>query len=202
MFKPETDLTPQAASKAAVKWNGIMSAAQFVAAGAFGNIGFATEALHNAADSFSFEAKRRALTSNRKKALRLRKAAVGVLFVGGGLGLVGGAKQALNGESEDSSKEAVAVAVGGAVLNTYIAKKTHKAEHDHHSHNDACASGAHEDSKLHALTDAGTGCLYSAGLIAEAKYPGAANIAVMVNGGISLTAAGLTGKNISRDKAT
>lgn len=168
-----------------------MAVGQFITSAATGNIGFAVEAAHNTSDAVSFDAKRRAMGSPRK-ARRLRRFAATILTVGGVAGVGGGVYQATHDKLEDSGNIALGIAVAGATINTMIAKRTHRAHNHQHG-----PCGAHEDTKLHAVTDAGTGWLYVGGLALEQKYPGIANYAVALNGFIVASAGAMTHKNIS-----
>jgi hypothetical protein len=171
-----------------------MAAGQFITSALTGNLGFATEALHNTSDAVSFEAKRRAMENSPRRSRNLRRSAAIILACGGLGALGGGAYQAAVGEHENAEIPAIGIAFAGAAINTYIARRTHNAHalHDDQAH----CSGAHEDSKLHAVTDAATGWIYLGGLVAEHKVPGAANIAITVNGLITTSAGAMTIRNI------
>src|SRR3990167_4606591 len=111
------------------------------------------------------------------------------------------------------------IAIACAGLNTYVAKRTHKAakneetgevvhlcDHDHHhthDHEEDVSSqkkAALFDTKLHAFNDAGTGWLYVAGLVLQ-KYGvhDAATWAVGLNGIAATSGAGFTLNRIRRD---
>lgn len=178
-----------------------MAAGQMVAGLATGNLGFIGESAHNAADAASFDAKRRAMDCHPLRARRLRRLAATVLATGGIVGVGGGAYHMATGENEDARTGALVVAVAGATINTFIARRTHGASHGHDHDSHAHHHGAHEDSKLHAMTDAGTGWLYVGGLMLEHKIPGAANVAVMSNGAVSSLSAYVTFKRINNGEA-
>lgn len=192
--------TPERAARYAAKWNTIIAAGQLLAAGVFGNVGFAGESAHNFADGLSFDAKARALTSERQKALRLRKFAASVLVAGGLVSGAAGTYQLASGEHENTSVAALSTAFGGAVLNTVIARRTHKSEQA--SGNGICADGAHNDGKIHTLLDAATGWIYATGLVAEQEAPGAASISVILNGVLSLGAGLVTIDQILHDQTS
>lgn len=174
------------AATSAVRWNAALAAGELAAAAFTGNIGFIGEAFHNAADSISFFAKRRAMDAEKTKSRKLRKLAAGIFAFGGALAFTGAAMNQASNHNENASDIAVGIAFAAASVNTLIARKAHAAN-DHH-HNEVLHE-AHADSKLHAITDAGTGWLYVGGLIAEHHIPGAANYTVMINGAVATSAA-------------
>ena len=196
MFRrnPERSEAERAARGAAIA-NGAMATAQAGAAVLTGNVGFAVESVHNVADSGSFEAKGRAMR-NTALARRLRKLAATILTIGGIAGFGGAAYKTVEGNSENASNAALGIAAAGALINGAVARRTHRAVHNHDEEDGHC-HGAHEDSRLHTLTDAGTGVVYLAGLIAERRVPGAASVAIMINGSVVTYAGVKTFTNIS-----
>lgn len=195
--KRQVAATPESAAKYASRWNSAIAAGQIVAAGVFGNIGFAGEAAHNLADSLSFDAKGRALSAERLRALKLRKLASGVLIAGGLVGIAGGSYQLAADKHEDSSLLAIGIAGAAAVINGAVAKRTHGVEHA--PTGELCASGAHHDSRIHTTTDLLTGAIYASGLVLEARFAGFASGAVVLNGVIGVSAGLVTTNRIRHD---
>jgi Co/Zn/Cd efflux system component len=197
----EPPITAQDAAKSAAIWNGAMSAVQLGVAAVTGNVGFAGESAHNAADAASFNAKRQALDCNPARARRLRKFAATILAVGGMVGIGGGGYKAVSGETENAGNLALGIAVAGATINTAVARRTHRAHHDHGPSENTSGQvyDAHDDSKLHAVSDAGTGWLYVGGLLLERHVPGGANWLVMLNGSVSAAAATVTFRRINQE---
>lgn len=216
------NITPERAAGEASVANGAMATMQIGASIATGNLGFVGESLHNAGDSASFWAKRSAMNTNHEKSLKRRRIAAYIFGLGGVAGLSAAAYEFTSRYEESTSTAAMSIAVACAALNTYVAKRTHKAvkdevtgevvnmcdhdhshdEHEHHhdkGHSEQKAA-ALADAKLHAFNDAGTGWLYVAGLFAQ-KYGvhDAATWAVAVNGAIATTGAGLTISRVQRD---
>jgi hypothetical protein len=187
------------AAGSASRWNAVMSAGQLGAAAVTGNLGFAVEGMHNVADSVSFDAKKRALSSGKERALRLRRVAATILTVGGIAGVGGAAHHVVFDSKEDTSSGVIGLAFAGAAINTLVARRTHAAEHDAHNHGSNCSAGSHNDSKLHTLSDAGTGWLYAAGVALEHKIPGSSTAALALNGIISTAVAGQTFLLIEKD---
>jgi hypothetical protein len=178
-----------------------MSAIQLGVATVTGNVGFAGESAHNAADTVSFNAKRQALDCHPSRAKRLRKFAATILAIGGMVGIGGGGYKAVTSDTENAGNLAVGIAVAGATINTAIARRTHQAHHDHSTVESTSGQvhDAHDDSKLHALSDAGTGWLYVGGLLLERHVPGGANWLVMLNGSVSAAAATVTFRRINQE---
>ncbi len=194
--------SPQKAARNASRWNYGMGAAQTGISIVTGNVGFAVEATHNMADGASFGAKASAMEEGitPEKARRKRNIAATILATTAFTGIGLGANQIVFDGKEDATVVALSLAVSGAAINTAIARRTHAAHHDHH-HDGAPhghAHDAHSDSKLHTLTDAGTGWLYVIGLTLEHKLPGAANYAVLVNGGLTGASAAATFRQIRK----
>lgn len=177
-----------------------MGAAQTGISIVTGNVGFAVEATHNMADGASFGAKASAMEEGiaPEKARRKRNIAATILATTAFTGIGLGANQIIFDGKEDATIAALSLAVSGAAINTVIARRTHAAHHDHDADPHDHAHDAHSDSKLHTLTDAGTGWLYVAGLALEHKFPGAANYAVVVNGGLTGVSAAATFRQIRK----
>lgn len=186
------------AARSAAAWNAGMGAAQAALGAVTGNIGFINESAHNFADAGAFFADGEALQRSPKITKRLRRVAATVLTIGGIAGVAGGTYQLTTGERENSSEVAIGLAAAGAIINFGVARKTHNARHNHdhehaHDHNGHTHTfDAHSDNALHAITDAGTGLIYTIGLALEHKIPGAASAAILLNGGISTASAGYT----------
>ncbi len=221
-------ITPERAANEAVAANGAMASMQIGASLLTGNLGFVGESLHNAGDSASFWAKRSAMNANPEKSLKRRRIAAYIFGLGGVAGLSAAAYEFTSRYEESTSTLAMSIAVSCAALNTYVAKRTHKAvkneetgevvhmcdhdhshdEHEHHHDHDHSHSHVHSeqktaalaDAKLHAFNDAGTGWLYVAGLLAQ-KYGvhDAATWAVAANGVIATTGAGFTINRMGND---
>ncbi|GEM_PF-3045430 len=183
-----------AAARSAAAWNVGMGAVQAALGGITGNIGFVNESAHNFADAGAFYADGEALKRSPKVTKRLRRLAATVLTIGGIAGISGGVYQLATGEREDASKTAIGLAATGAVINFGVARKTHNARHHEHAHGHTHEHtfDAHSDNVLHAVTDAGTGFLYTVGLALEHKIPGAASATVLINGLISTMSAAAT----------
>lgn len=64
-FRQNSSHTHEETARFAVRANAYLGAAQLIAAAISGNIGFATEAAHQAADSASFKAKADAMNHSR-----------------------------------------------------------------------------------------------------------------------------------------
>lgn len=165
-----------------------MAALEGVASVLTGNIGFMGESFHNAEDALSFGAKRLAMNSEKPRSLKLRKAAATILAFGGIATFGGAAYHSFENKNENGSDIAIAIAAAAALVNTRVAFKAHSAEND--GDKDEIVEGAHLDSKLHAAADAGTGWLYTGGLLLERYVPGTANYVVMFNGVVLLATAG------------
>lgn len=203
--------------------NGGMAVAQIGATLLTGNVGFIGEAAHNAGDAISFEAKARAMENgdkDRVKSLRLRFGAASIFAAGGAAGLSAGTYELLTKHAENASTTALGVAIACAGLNTIVAKRAHRSvKLEDGSLHSAC-DHAHEhqeqsphveksqkveamiDTKLHAVSDAGTGWIYTAGLAAQAKGYGEhwAELAIISNGVISSLVASASLRRIARDK--
>lgn len=196
------------AVKFGVKGNLLLGLGQLVAGLATGNKGFLVEAAHQEADAASLEAKARVMTGNKspKKARRLRRTAAGVLMLGGGIGVVGGINNMIEGEREDSSAAAITTAFIGAGVNIEIARRSHNGRHNHNHqhevHHDAHQAGASVDSFLHIVTDMGTGVVYASSLALEHRVPGISNLALIANGFVSSGVALETLRRINHDHRT
>lgn len=192
------------AARYGVKANTGLGAVQLVVGLATGNYGFIAEAGHQAADAASLQAKANAMNENTHpiRARRLRKAAAGVLLLGGSLGIFGGLKHIHDNTNEDSSWIELTAAVAGAAVNTAIARKTHGAEsgHDHDGHAHSHGVGAEIDTIVHVMTDMGTGWAYAAGLYAERYIPGVTNYILIANGTVVGGAGVHTLGRIARDE--
>lgn len=221
-------ITPERAAGEATVANGSMAVMQVGASIATGNLGFVGESLHNAGDSVSFWAKRSAMNADPEKSLKRRRIAAYIFGMGGVAGLSAAAYEFTSRYEESTSTLAMSIAVSCAALNTYVAKRTHKAvkneetgevvhmcdhdhshdEHEHHHNHDHDHNHGHSeqktaalaDAKLHAFNDAGTGWLYVAGLFAQ-KYGvhDAATWAVAANGVVATAGAGFTINRIKND---
>lgn len=219
-------ITPERAAGEATVANGAMAAMQIGASALTGNLGFVGESLHNAGDSVSFWAKRSAMNTDPEKSLKRRRIAAYIFGMGGVAGLSAAAYEFTSRYEESTSTAAMSIAVACAALNTYVARRTHRAvkdettgelvhmcdhdhthdEHDdehHHHHEKEMSSqktAALLDAKIHAFNDAGTGWLYVFGLLGQ-KYGvhDAATWAVAVNGAIATTGATFTLARVQRD---
>src|SRR5579862_7573716 len=180
--------SPQEAASSAVKWNAVLAIGEAAAAAYFLNIGFLSETFHNAADSLSFLAKRRAMDTEKSKSINFRKIGAGIFIFGSLAGIGGAAARLVENGNEDASAAAIIVATAAAAANTRVAFRAHSAEHLDHDH---IVEGAHGDSKTHAMADAVTGWAYVGGLAAEHVFPIAGDITVMGMGAFSVGAAGI-----------
>lgn len=220
------EVTPEYAAGEAAVANVSMATMQVGASVLTGNLGFVGESLHNVGDGASFWAKRTAMNAEPKKSLRMRRIGASIFALGGVSGLSAAAYEFTSRYEESTSAIALGIAVACAGLNTYVAKRTHKAaknektgevvhlcdhddhdhEHDHaHAHAEEKAASfikraALFDTKLHAFNDAGTGWLYVAGLALQ-KYGvhDAATWAVGLNGLATTCGAGFTLNRVRRD---
>ncbi len=191
--------SPRQAAESAIKWNAALAMGEATAAALTGNIGFIGEAFHNSADTISFFAKRRAMDAEKARSLRLRKVAAWVLASGSLAAFGGAAYHAVESKNEDASDAAIAVAIVAAAANSRVAFKAHSANHED---SDEAVGHAHDDSKLHAITDAATGWIYAGSLAAERFVPGTADYAIMLNGAIATSAAGMMLGRIRQQKNT
>ena len=197
--------THEETARFAVRANAYLGAAQLIAAAVTGNIGFATEAVHQGADSASFKAKADAMNHNHspEKAYRLRKLAAKILLAGGLAGMAGGAYQLETNTRESHGSIEVGVAMIGAAVNTAIARRSHKSHHDHDRSGEENTSdhsaGAVIDSGLHIMTDMGTGWVYAAALACEPRWPGISSGAIFVNGFAATAAGTVTLRRIESD---
>lgn len=202
--------------------NAGMSVCQAAATVVTGNMGFIGEAAHNLGDAASFAAKDRAIHASNEEESRsrsLRLGAAGIFAAGGVFGVSAGSYELMSSSTETASPTAIGIAVACAGLNTIIAKRAHRSVHDtemdetislceHHTHShsekDPVARPeryeALLDTKIHALSDAGTGWIYVSGLLAQAKGYGDhwSESAVLVNGGIASLSASFTLRRIQR----
>lgn len=213
------DVTPEYAAGEAAVANVSMATMQVGASVLTGNLGFVGESLHNVGDGASFWAKRTAMNAEPRKSLRMRRIGASIFALGGVSGISAAAYEFTSRYEESTSTLAMGIAIACAGLNTYVAKRTHKAakneetgevvhlcDHDHHhthDHEEDVSSqkkAALFDTKLHAFNDAGTGWLYVAGLVLQ-KYGvhDAATWAVGLNGIAATSGAGFTLNRIRRD---
>lgn len=220
------EVTPEYAAGEAAVANVSMATMQVGASVLTGNLGFVGESLHNVGDGASFWAKRTAMNAEPKKSLRMRRIGASIFALGGVSGISAAAYEFTSRYEESTSTLALGIAVACAGLNTYVAKRTHKAakneetgevvhlcDHDHHDHThdheesvsvqkeaDFQKKAALFDTKLHAFNDAGTGWLYVAGLALQ-KYGvhDAATFAVGLNGIAATSGAGFTLNRVRRD---
>jgi hypothetical protein len=225
--RQRTHISPESAAGQAAWLNASMGVSQIAASVVTGNLGFIGESVHNIGDGLSFEAKRRAIVEkDEMRSRRIRSFAARVFAVGGGFGVGAGAYEIVSRHAENTSYSAVAIAVGGAAINTIIAKRTHRAvvnqetgevhamcdhehHHDHASHHHDHGHHSHEeptqntaaliDTRLHAMSDAGTGWVYVGGLLAQKwGIHDAASFAVLANGVISSLSACFTLRRIKK----
>lgn len=218
------EVTPEYAAGEAAVANVSMATMQVGASVLTGNLGFVGESLHNVGDGASFWAKRTAMNAEPKKSLRMRRIGASIFALGGVSGLSAAAYEFTSRYEESTSAIALGIAVACAGLNTYVAKRTHKAaknektgevvhlcDHDHHDHEHEHAHAEEKaasfikraallDTKLHAFNDAGTGWLYVAGLALQ-KYGvhDAATYAVAANGVLATAGASFTLNRVRRD---
>lgn len=212
------EVTPEYAAGEAAVANVSMATMQVGASVLTGNLGFVGESLHNVGDGASFWAKRTAMNAEPKKSLRMRRIGASIFALGGVSGLSAAAYEFSSRYEESTSTLAVGIAIACAGLNTYVARRTHKAakneetgevvhlcDHDHHDHDHGEDLSVHKkaallDTKLHAFNDAGTGWLYVAGLALQ-KYGvnDAATYAVAVNGALATAGASFTLNRVRRD---
>lgn len=219
-------IAPERAAGEAAVANGAMATMQIGASALTGNLGFVGESLHNAGDSASFWAKRSAMNVDQEKSLKRRRIAAYIFGLGGVAGLSAAAYEFTSKYEESTSTAAMSIAIACAALNTYVARRTHRAvkdettgevvhmcDHDHsHGEHDGDHHHHHEhekssqktaallDAKIHAFNDAGTGWLYVFGLLGQ-KYGihDAATWAVAANGAIATTGATFTLSRVQRD---
>lgn len=195
-------ITPKGSDRFASIANAIIAGSQGIASVVTGNPGFAVEALHNTGDAFSFEAKRRAKSKDVSAAVarRYRHAGAAALTLGGLFGIGGCVANQVRERFEDAGPGALGFAVGATIVNAVIAYTAHRASDDsEHAHDHGGAmidghdsehsveshqSGSHSDSRVHAIGDAASGTLYTAGLMLEHRVPGSASYAMALAGAL------------------